>query len=237
MFFRCDRPPFSDRRLRLAFAHATDRAALAPSGARFKLPADGGLIPPPIPGHSPQIGLAFDPERARRLLADAGYPDGRGLGPFTVPVPEGWGGLESEIPLQSWREVLGVDVTIAPMLTADYWRQAWIDPPSLGRLGWLADLPDPDHFLRIFHSTSPHNYSRWSNERFDALVDEAQSCTDNRKRMALYHEADRLLVAEEAAIIPTVYTRNVILVHPRVRGWWLGIRPPSLSHLIVEEID
>lgn len=236
MFFRCDRPPFNDRRLRLAFAHATDRAALARSGGPYVLPADGGLVPPPIPGHSPQIALFFDPERARRLLAEAGYPGGRGLGPFVIPIPEGWVDVISEIPLQSWREILGVDVTIVPMPTAEYWRQQWTDPVKLGRFAWFPDIPDPDDFLRgVFHSTSPHNPSRWCNERFDAMVDEAQLCTDNRKRMALYHEADRLLVAEEAAIIPTVYARRAALVHPRVKGWWSDIGHLSLSELIVEE--
>jgi ABC-type transport system substrate-binding protein/class 3 adenylate cyclase len=236
VFFRCDRPPFTDPRLRLAFAHATDRHALAHAGGPYVLPADGGLVPPALPGHSPGIGVPFDPERARQLLADAGYPGGRGLGPFTITVPHGWEArVVSEIPAQTWREVLGISVEITPVPAADYWRQLWTDPPTVGRSAWLTAVPDPDYFLRnVFHSTSVHNAARWVSARFDALVEEAQGCTDYRRRMALYHEADRLLVAEEAVIVPTVYTRQVALVHPRVRSWTAESGRTRWADLIVE---
>lgn len=107
------------------------------------------------------------------------------------------------------------------------------DPPPLGRIAWIADYPDPDNVLRVvFHSTSGHNFARFRNDVFDRLVEEAQRSTDQRQRMRIYHEADRLLVAEEAAIIPLGYTRTMTLVQLWVKGWqhWGG----QVADLIVE---
>jgi ABC-type oligopeptide transport system substrate-binding subunit/class 3 adenylate cyclase len=220
LFFRCDQPPFDDRRLRLAFAHATDRQASARAGGLYAVPAAGGIVPPPIPGHSPGIGVPFDPERARRLLAEAGYPDGRGLGPFTMTIPAGVK-LAALIPFQAWSDILGVRVTARTVPVQEHFYGLHANPTPIGFFGWLPDYPDPDTYLRlVFQSTSVNNVGRWRNARFDALVERAQAATDQRDRMALYHEADRLLVTEEAVIVPLGYHRTMWLVSPRIEGWW-----------------
>lgn len=233
IFFRTDRLPFADRRVRLAFAHATDRKALSAIGPHYILPGDGGAVPPALPGHSPGIGVPFDPEAARRLLAEAGYPGGRGLGPFGVPIPVGIESHLLEAVARMWREVLGVEVSVTRLPAPNYWALMYGDPPPLGRIAWIADYPDPDNVLRVvFHSTSGHNYARFRNDAFDRLVEEAQRSTDQRQRMRIYHEADRLLVAKEAAIIPLGYTRTMTLVQPWVKEWqhWGG----QIADLVVE---
>ncbi len=236
VFFRCDRPPFQDRRLRLAFASAIDRQAPARAHRTHSIPAEGGVVPPSIPGHSPRVGVPFNPQHAQQLLADAGYAHGQGLGPFTMPLIEAVEPLLIEQVIERWKTILGVQVNIAPTPVSDYWALLRRNPPSIGRSAWIADYPDPDDFLRtVFHSTSDSNYPRWKNAQFDLLVEEAQASTDHRRRMALYHEADRLLVAEEAAIIPLAYTRQVSLVHPRVQGWWFSlVSHARFADLIVE---
>ena len=236
VFFRCDRPPFQDRRLRLAFASAIDRQSLARAHRTHFIPAEGGVVPPSIPGHSPRVGVPFNAPYAQQLLADAGYANGQGLGPFMMPSIElVWHQLLPVV-VQTWKQILGVQVNIAPTPVSDYWVQLRRDPPSIGRNAWVADYPDPDDFLRtVFHSTAESNFPRWKNAQFDCLVEEAQASTDHRKRMALYHEADRLLVAEEAAIIPLAYTRLMQLVHPSVQGWWVSlVSRARFSDLIVE---
>lgn len=222
LLFRCDQPPFDDHRLRLAFAYATDRRALASGAPSYVVAAEGGFVPPPIPGHSPRIGVPFDPEQARRLLAEAGYPNGRGLGPFTMTIPEGVK-VASLIPLQAWHDILGVRVAVRPVTFAEHFRGLEESPTAIGFAGWVPDYPDPDCYLRlVFHSTSHSNYGRWRNGRFDALVEEARASTDQRRRMALYHEADQLLVSEEAAVIPLGYNRAMWLVASGVADWWVA---------------
>ena len=234
IFFRCDRPPFNDRRLRLAFAYATDRRSLARAGGLCTVPADGGFVPPSVPGHSPHVAVPFDPEQARHLLREAGYPNGHGLAPLTVLVPHGMHAA-SQIPAEAWREVLGVQVTVKAVPTVEYYQNLRDSVDPIGRAQWYSIVPDPDYCLRIvFHSTSTHNRPHWKNGTFDKLVEEAQASTDQRRRMALYHDADRLLVAEEAAIIPTAYNRSVTLLRPEVRRLWSIGGFPFIADLLVE---
>jgi len=214
MGFDASRPPFNDPRVRRAFALATDREALADvvmKGSAF--PATGGLVPPGMPGHSAGIGLPYDPEQARQLLAEAGYPGGRGF-----PLVDGlaFPGCESQSEyLQAqWRENLGVEITWETM-----------GPGMLGRLdrepshvffsGWLADYPDPDSFLR---ANPARRQTRWQNEAYERLVEEARRVSDQGERIKLYRQADRILV-EEAAIIPFTYGRLNMLVKPWVRKY------------------
>ncbi|HLA81210.1 MAG TPA: ABC transporter substrate-binding protein [Thermoleophilia bacterium] len=227
IYFRCDRPPFSDRRLRLAFAHATPRQATLPANKTNVVSADGGLIPPTTPGHSPHIAVSFDPTRARQLLEEAGYPGGKGLGPFTVIVPERIF-IPSEVPQGSWQDILGVQVTVTAVPPREYFRQAVESPQPINRIAWFIER-DPVALRWLYHSTSGVNFGRWKNEKFDALVEEAEASTDHRRRMTLCHEADHLLVAEEAAIIPMLYRRTAMLVQRYVKGF-----PARIADLIVE---
>jgi oligopeptide transport system substrate-binding protein len=147
--FRCDRPPFDDRRLRLAFAHALDRRLLARSVGAYAVPADGGYVPPALPGHSPHIGLPLDPERARGLLAAAGFPEGRGLGPLTLAAIRGIHDELYEIAVGAWREVLGVEISVVRFPSAsEYYLQKSYEPADLHHSSWVPGYPDPDYFLR-----------------------------------------------------------------------------------------
>jgi oligopeptide transport system substrate-binding protein len=103
------------------------------------------------------------------------------------------------------------------------------DPAHLTLIGWSADYPDPDCLLRVlFHSTEGNNDPRWRNARFDALVEEAARVADQNRRLELYGEADRILVAEEAVVMPLGYAQGRILAKP-----WVTIPrvPPVLMRL------
>ena len=224
MGFDVSRPPFDDTQVRQAFILATDRQMLAHeilSGYEF--PATGGLIPPGMPGHSAGIGLPYDPDRACQLLAQAGYPRGRGFPVVEALISPG-SDAEIECLQAQWRDNLGVEVSWKVVedwgLIADRLEN---EPPHLFLNGWLADYPDPDNFLRV----SPHaRLTRWQNESYVQLVEEARRITDQGERIKLYEQADRILV-EAAAVMPLFYWRMHLLVKPWVKKfptsaikWW-----------------
>jgi oligopeptide transport system substrate-binding protein len=229
--FRTNRQPFDDVRVRRAFSHAIDKKALAREASQDTyFPALGGFIPPGMPGHSDGIGIAYNPDQARKLLEDAGYPEGRGFpdvrwsfekGPVDNPV----------VPFlhQSWKRALNLDINPTPMNWDDFLEQRETDPPDLSLSAWSADYPDPDNFLRIlFHSKEGINPSRWRNAEFDRCVEEAVSILDQNQRLENYRKADHILVAEETVIIPIFYSQGRILAKP-----WVSIPriPPAMLQL------
>lgn len=226
LMFRADRPPFDDVRVRRAFVHAVDRETLSAEAFQDpRLPAMGGFVPPGMAGHSPGIGLPHHAERALLLLSEAGYPGGQGFPQVT------WFHLQSAKEQRvvaflraAWHENLGLDLTPRGMEWGEFLERMASDPAHLTLVGWSADYPDPDSVLRVtFHSKMGVSATGWHNARFDALVEEAGRIPDHARRMALYQEADRILVAEEAAIMPLSYGQGRMLVKP-----WVTL-PPTRS--------
>jgi oligopeptide transport system substrate-binding protein len=231
LVFRADRPPFDDVRVRRAFVQAVDRVALVSEASEGQyLPAGGGFVPPGMPGHSAGIGLAYDPDRARNLLAQAGYPGGEGF-PTISWFYTGGSADEPVVPFlrRAWRKNLGLELKARNVEPGVFFGRLERDPPHLALTGWSADYPDPDSMLRVpFHSKEGINVPRWHNARFDTCVEAAARVADQTQRMALFQEADRILVRDEAAIMPLCYSLGRILVKP-----WVTIPrvPPMLLRL------
>jgi len=232
LVFRTDLAPVDDARVRQAFVHAVDRDALVREASEGQyLPAIGGFVPPGMPGHSASIGLAYDPQRARDLLAQAGYPGGRDFPSVSWFHLGGSAGEPVVSFLQrAWKENLGLDLQAQSVESMSaYLERLHRDPPHLSLTGWSADYPDPDDFLRVvFHSKEGINVAHWYHARFDALVEEAARVADQAKRIALFQEADRILVCEEAAVMPLGYAQGRMLVKP-----WVTVPrvPPALLRL------
>jgi oligopeptide transport system substrate-binding protein len=217
MEFDVRRPPFDDPNVRRAFALSADQEWLADVVMRGLLsPASGGLVPPGMPGHSPGIGLPYDPERACQLLAEAGYPGGCGFPRVDFLVPAGSVYKQVGDYLQAeWRKTLGVHIANETVEWAVLIDRLNSNPPHMSLSVWVADYPDPDNFLRA----SPiRRETGWRNEAYDRLVEQAGRVMDQGERMRLYKAADRILV-EEVAIMPLCYYRNHLLVKPWVRRY------------------
>jgi ABC-type oligopeptide transport system substrate-binding subunit/class 3 adenylate cyclase len=229
--FRVDQPPFDDVRVRKAFAHAIDREALVREVSQGPyLPAGGGFVPPGIPAHSAGISLAYDPGLARDLLTEAGYPGGRGF-PAVSWFHSGGSAGEPVVPFlrQAWQQALGVDLQPQSLEWGELLERRRHDPPQLVLAGWNADYPDPDDLLRVlFHSREGISALKWKNTRFDAHVEQAARVTDQARRIALYQEADRILVNEEAVVVPLWHAQGRILAKPWVE---MPRVPPSLLRL------
>jgi ABC-type oligopeptide transport system substrate-binding subunit/DNA-binding SARP family transcriptional activator len=237
LMFRADGPPFDDGRVRKALIRAVDREAMVIEAFdNRRLPATGGFVPPAFPGHSPDIGLAYDPEGARRLLAEAGFPHGRGFPSISwlhAPGPAD----ERVIPFlrSSWRDNLGLNLESKSVDFRLLFESLAGDLAQLTVIGWSADYPDPDSVLRVtFDSREGVSNPRWRNARFDQLVEQAARVTDHARRMSLYREADRILVSEDAVVMPLAYGQGRMLIKP----WVTLPRSPSifmpLNSIVVE---
>ncbi|MEK6588741.1 MAG: peptide ABC transporter substrate-binding protein, partial [Chloroflexota bacterium] len=235
--FRADRPPFNVALVRKAFVQSIDREAFVRETASAHLQAaKGGFLPPGMPGHSASIGLVYDPEAARRHLAEAGYAGGSGF-PAVNLVYSGdpRSSATASFLQRAWEETLGVQVSLEGLEWGEFNLRRDEDPPDLSISGWSADYPDPDSMLRVlFHSREGMNTIRWSNAGFDAPIEEAARITDRKRRIELYQAADRILVAEQAGVLPLGYAQGRQLVKPYVR---IPRTPPyllRLKHAVVE---
>ena len=219
--FDVSQPPFDDVRVRRAFGHAIDKDILAEVVGRGHLPpAKGGFVPPGMPGHVEGIGLPYNPQKARRLLADAGYPDGRGFPSLRFVIPQGAIIVDLDFVRNQWQKNLGLsfDFEILDFLTMV--QHLGDSPPQLYAFSWVADYPDPDSFLR---SSFCLPATRWQNTAYNLLVNEALKASDNEERMILYRQAESILI-EESPILPLVYGRQHLIFKP-----WLKRFPTSTS--------
>jgi ABC-type transport system substrate-binding protein/class 3 adenylate cyclase len=220
--FNAQRQPFSSEHVRKAFSHAVDRELFARSHPTLARPATrGGAIPPAMPAHSHRIGAEYDPERARSLLAEAGYPDGKGLPELEIVVPL-W--LQSpEVLVDQWRAIgARIHVRHAP----GHVDCPEVDEAHLWLTGWTADYPDPDGFFRgLLLQGSPF----YCDEDILELLEHGRTLQEQDERLRAYHEVDRLWVAEHAAILPLSYPRSMLLRRPWVQRLWAS--PLSRAHL------
>jgi len=210
------RPPFDNLKVRQALAMAIDKEMLANvTLTGLYPPASGGFVPPGLPGHVPGIGWRYDLERSRELLSQAGYPGGRDFPALNARV------LDANIyqiisrALHSqWLENLALNIEFQTMHSAG--------KAHIYLTAAAPDYPDPDTFLRA-NNWSPE--TGWHHPIFDQLVDQGRRVADQERRLAMYHQAETILV-EEAALIPLVYGRFHLLLKP-----WL-VKYPTSSLLV-----
>ncbi len=227
-------PPFDDVRVRKAFALSLNRQKIFD---RFcQTIAGGGLVPPGMPGHSPDIGLPFDVGLARQLMVEAGYPEGKSFPAIKGLVPRGDTEREAELTCQ-WRDSLGVEISfeeVDPGMLTDWKEEHNTNTPFVS--GWLADYPDPDNFLRQSDALSQLHRLGWQDAAYDRMVEEASRTPDRAKRMAMYRQLDRMLVAEQALVLPLSYFVLTELVKPWVKKQRLNLLGYSkFQEIIIHE--
>ena len=216
--FAVARKPFDNPALRKAFAMAIDREVLPKILQGGPTPASS-WIPPGMLAHNPEIGLRFDPAEARRLLKEAGYPDGKGLPPIVLGYnTDEEKKLIAEAVQSMWQKHLGVVVRLENQEWKVFLKKLQTDPFPIFRSGWGADYPDPDNFMKLFTSNSGNNHGRWKNARYDRLLDLAAREQDAKKRSQLYDEAQRLLTEIDVAIVPLYWKSEATMLNPKFTG-------------------
>jgi oligopeptide transport system substrate-binding protein len=230
--FVTDRKPFDDVRIRKAFALAIDRNVF-PKILRGREQPASCWIPPGMHAHNPKIGLAYNPPEARRLMRAAGYPDGKGFPDVTLAYnTDEDHKMVAEAIQGMWKRNLGVLVRLDNQEWKVYLQKLTRDPPHVFRLGWGADYPDPDNFMKVFTALSGNNHTRWRHARYDQLLDLAAQEFDTKKRQKLYDEAQRLLCEAEVPIVPLFTTTETTVLSPR----FAGLEYSSMGRLVLQRV-
>jgi ABC-type transport system substrate-binding protein len=210
--------PLSDVRVRRALIYAIDRQAIIDEVTRGRFVLARGILPPRTLGYNPQLtSYEFDPARARQLLAEAGYPQGRGLGPLTI-----W----SNVKLEREHQLITQHLAAVGVQAEFKYVTAW---PEFNRMlasgqfpvfqyAWFADVPDPDNFLfKLFHSKSPRNYTGYANAQVDALLVRARGELDAQRRVDLYRRAEQLIM-NDAVVVPFFHYTYERVFQPYVKS-------------------
>lgn len=211
-------PPFNIPFVRQAFAASIDRDVIVEM-AKMWYAVDPSpattFIPPQTLGRDlyGEVGIKFDPIRARDLLTQAGYTDTSSFPKVTFLVnsygdtaPGARFNMASAM-AEMWHSYLGVKVEVQALTPPTFGERIRSDPPELFWNGWLPDPGNDPNFIRdVFRSDADFNYGHFSNPDFDSLVDRAAAIHDPAERQALYIQAERLLCETEAGIIPLYHT-------------------------------
>ena len=217
--FNTTREPFDDVRVRQALAYAIDRQLLVDKvTGRGEQPAYS-FTPPGSSGFMPQTSLPFDPQRAQRLLAEAGYPSGKGFPVVELMYNTDEGHRKIALAVQQmWKQHLGVRVELLNQEwkvylsrenALDYW---------ISRAGWIGDYLDPNTFLDIMVGGRGNNRTGWSHSEYEREVDKARRTQDQTRRFAHFQRAEEILM-EQLPIAPIyTYVRSYFMV-PQVKNW------------------
>jgi len=228
--FNTQKSPFDNRNVRRAFAFAVDRAKIV----RFALqnspyaPAEHGMVPPVFPGYPIESinGYTFDPAKARALLAEAGYPDGRGFPRVELSIyPEPRLRQVAEAVHEMIKTNLNVQLEIK---TIDF--PQLMEQSELGRLSfwgtrWYGDYPDPETYLLLFNgelipkdpSTKSYpNSTRYFNREYIDLFKKGVATIDRQAQMAYYARAEQIAI-DDAPALPLFYDMHYRLLQPWVR--------------------
>ena len=213
--------PLDDRRVRQAIVHAIDRETIVDSVFFGQYIVAHGILPRGMLGFNPSlVGYPYDPQKARELLAAAGYPGGRGMPPVVI-----WSGARRADIVREHEQIKKALAAVGISADVRYqteWR-AYVKLLDEGKLpiflyAWYADVPDPDDFLaKLFHSRGPRNFFGYANPVVDELLAAARNAGDIKQRIDLYRRAEQTILAD-APIIPVFHHTYERVFQPYVRS-------------------
>jgi oligopeptide transport system substrate-binding protein len=236
--FNTAQPPFDDVNVRRAFCLAVNKERIAEVILRDMVGVADGILPPGMPGYSEALeGLDYDVEKAKELITASRYEDFSNLPPITLTF-EGYG---NSIPrylgaiIQEWQQNLGVEISVRQLEPENFLYNLKQEKDDMFMLGWIADYPDPHTFLDIlFYTGSENNIFEYSNLDLNALLDQAAIEQDKAVRLAMYRQAEQLVV-DDAPCFPLFHGTNYILVKSYVKGYELSpLGIPDLSRVHID---
>ena len=221
-YYRCNVTvaPLNDKRVRRALAIAIDREALIRDVTRGGQQPAYAISYPGTAGYTPRAQITGTLDDARRLLAEAGYPGGKGMPTIQFIYNTNDNHRQTGEAIQEmWRKSLGVNIELQNQEWKVYLDNQHTQNYQLQRAGWIADYEDPHVFLEIWETGNGNNDTLWSNAEYDRLLHEALQAKDDGVRYEIYQKMDAILV-DECPVIPIYYYTKTYLMSPRVKGYW-----------------
>jgi oligopeptide transport system substrate-binding protein len=217
--FNVKRKPFDDVRVRRALALAVDREALVKNVTMAgEIPAYH-LVPPDINGYNSRYSFHEDVAEAKRLLAEAGYPDGRGFPDVQLlynPLEKHQ--LIAEAIQQMWRKNLGIEISLFNQEWKVYLDAQHTQNYQMQRSGWIGDYVDPHAFLDLWETGGGNNDTNWGNPEYDRLLHTALDAKTDAERFETYQKMEKIFL-DEMPVMPLYFYAYVRLVRPTVKGF------------------
>ncbi len=211
-------PPLDNPLVRRALSLAIDREALVTHVTRAGQIPSATLVPDGLAGYEAIALPLFDPDQARQLLREAGYPRPEDLPVVTLSYNTSEGHKQvAEAIQQMWKKELGIRVDLENQEWKVFLANAEQMNFQVCRMGWTGDYADPFTFLELLTTDCGNNHSAWSSPDYDALLADANRESDTRRRLAKLREAESLMLQDQPLIPLYVYTRSQ-LIKPYVRG-------------------
>lgn len=231
--------PFDDARVRKAFSISINREQLVTKILQTVGKPAFGFVPYGIPhgvekdkDYRDVVGNLFteDVSEAKKLLAEAGYPDGKDFPTVTYICMADQANKDLAQALQSmWKENLGVQVDIRTYESKLYWDEMHQGNFNIGWDGWTGDYLDPMTMLDQMESVNTETNNRWSNPEYDRLLEENRKTADQKIRMENFAKAEKLLM-DEMPIIPLYFRETAYLCKPNIKGLLVDVS----GHMIFE---
>lgn len=217
--FNVNTPALKDPRVRQALTLAIDRDSIIENVTRGGQRPATGFTPAGMGGYKTPELLEFDPDKARELLKEAGYPGGKGFPKFDILINTSESHrVIAEAIQDMWKQELGIDVGIRN----EEWK-VYLDTQvklnyQICRAAWIGDYMDPITFLTMWITGGGNNNTGWSNPEYDKLIAEANRTGDRAKYYEIMQKAETILLTE-LPVAPIYWYTRVYLLSPHVVNW------------------
>ncbi len=224
--FNVNKPPLDNPKVRQALSLSINREQITKHVTKGNESPAYNFTPPNTGGYTAQSKIHGDLETARKLLAEAGYPDGKGFPTLTLLYNTADSHARiAEVIQQMWMTALNIKIELVNMEWKVYLSQTQTGNYDIARAGWISDYVDPNSFLDLWITDGGNNRTGWSNPEYDKHIRAASETQNITKRFDHFQQAEKILM-QESPIMPIYFYRSKSLIKPSVKGW----HPTLLDH-------
>ena len=217
------KPPLNDVRVRKALAYSIDREAITRHVAKGGQVPAFSLVPPETLGYTTEAKMVYDIGLARKLLAEAGFPNGEGFPSVELIYNTLEDHQKIAVAIQEmWKKALNIDITIQNQEWKVFLSNQDILNYQISRRGWIGDYLDPFTFLELFITGAGNNNTGWSNAEYDRYIELSKTAKSREERYDYFQKAEAILL-DEAPFIPIYYYTTNYLLSPDVKGYYPNI--------------